>query len=74
MKLHEIKIDGIKENEMWKIGEDRDAVIRAISVFKDPKRIENVKKFVKKEKEAKKNEDSAIDLIADGNLKEALGL
>lgn len=72
MALHKITLDGVED--MYEVREDREAVIRAISVFKDRGRLENVKKFIKKEKELRDNEDAAIDLIAGDNIKEALGL
>lgn len=74
MILHDIKINGVNDDDMYKIREDRDVVVRAIAVFKDKQRLENVKKFIKKEKEKKQSEDVAIDLIDNDNIKEALGL
>lgn len=72
MDLHKIALDGVRD--MHEVRQDREAVMRAISVFKDKGRLENVKKFIKKEKELRDSEDTAIDLIAGDNIKEALGL
>jgi len=54
----------------WEIKEDCRAVKMALQIFKDPKRLEEVKAMMKQKREDQKN----IDSLLDGDLKKALGL
>jgi hypothetical protein len=56
--------------DKWEIEEDFRAVKRAIEVFKDKDRLADVQEHIKNQKENKQ----AMDAVADGNIKEALGL
>jgi hypothetical protein len=56
--------------DKWEIEEDFRAVKRAIEVFKDKDRLADVQEHIKNQKQNKQ----AMDAVADGNIKEALGL
>lgn len=54
----------------WEVREDCDAVKRALSIFKDPERLEEVKEMLKQ----KRSDEKSVDALLDGDLKVALGL
>lgn len=54
----------------WEVREDCDAVKRALQIFKDPERLEEVKEMLKQKRSDEKN----VDALLDGDLKVALGL
>ncbi len=56
--------------DKWELDEDYRSVKRAIEVFKDPERLAELQDHIKEKKQHKE----AMDQVADGNLKEALGL
>lgn len=63
----------VKENtkrDEWEIKDDMRAVQRALAVFKDKERLEDVQALIKKEKA----DQVALDFVADGDLQQALGL
>ncbi len=59
----------VKRDE-WEIKDDLRAVKRALAVFKDKDRLKDVQDLIKEKKEV----EIELDAIAEGNLKEALGL
>lgn len=60
----------VSRRDEWEIKEDVRALKRAIAILKDPSRLKEVQKCIKKER----SEDKAMDLIVDGKLSEALGI
>lgn len=58
------------KRDEWEVREDMRSVERAMEVFKDSERLDEVKELIKSEKQKQKN----LDSIVDGNIKEALGL
>lgn len=63
------KIKAVKRDE-WEIKEDVRAVRRAIEVFKNSERLEDVKESLKAERAIEKG----VDDLLDGNIAKALGL
>jgi len=59
-----------KQRDEWEIKEDYRAVKRAMAIFKDKDRLEDVQKMIKD----KKSDEKALDSIAEGDIKAALGL
>jgi len=58
------------KRDEWEIKDDLRAVKRALAVFKDKDRLKDVQDLIKEKKEV----ETELDAIAEGNLKEALGL
>jgi len=58
------------KRDEWEIKDDLRAVKRALAVFKDKDRLKDVQDLIKSKKEV----EYVIDAVADGNLKEALGI
>ena len=58
------------KRDEWEIKDDLRAVKRALAVFKDKDRLKDVQDLIKSKKEV----EGVLDAVADGNLKEALGI
>jgi hypothetical protein len=58
------------KREEWEIKEDLRAVKRAMKIFKDKERLEEVQEMIK----ANKVSEVAMDALAEGDLQTALGL
>lgn len=58
------------KRDEWEIREDVRAVRRAIEVFKNSERLEEVKESIKEERDIEKG----VDDLLDGNIAKALGL
>lgn len=54
----------------WEIKEDVRTVKKALIIFKDKERLEDVQEHIK----ANKGVEESMDAVADGNLQKALGL
>lgn len=59
-----------RTRDEWEIKDDCRAVKKALQIFKDPERFEEVKEMMKQKRDDEKN----IDALLDGDLKKALGL
>lgn len=60
----------VSQRDEWEIKEDMSAVKRALSIFKDPARFQDVKNMIKSER----SDEKSLDMLVDGKLYEALGI
>jgi len=62
--------DVVRPRDSWEIEEDLRAVKRTLAIFKDKERLKDMTNLAKE----KKSEEESLDLLADGDIKGALGL
>lgn len=64
------EVEATKSRDEWEIKDDLRAVKRTMAIFKDKERLKDVQDLIKKKKE----DEVALDAVADGDMKKALGL
>ena len=60
----------VTKRDEWEIKEDLHCVKRALKVFKDKERLEDVKNLIKE----KKADEVSLEAILDGDMKKAIGI